>query len=176
MATGRIYKALSGFFYVKENDALIPCRARGKFKHEGVTPLVGDEVEYSSLGGQGIIDAVLPRKNEFLRPPVANLDVLVIIASRAIPVTDPFLVDKMTAIAEHNGVEPVVLVNKSDLIIGSSFADIYRRAGFKTVEAQSFREHSIYLFYRNRVEIQLPEHLIKLSVFYGGLFSLTSRF
>lgn len=137
MATGRIYKALSGFFYVKENDALIPCRARGKFKHEGVTPLVGDEVEYSSLGGQGIIDAVLPRKNEFLRPPVANIDVLVIIASRAIPVTDPFLVDKMTAIAEHNGVEPVVLVNKSDLIIGSSFADIYRRAGFKTVETSA---------------------------------------
>ncbi|MBQ7459985.1 MAG: ribosome small subunit-dependent GTPase A [Oscillospiraceae bacterium] len=137
MATGRIYKALSGFFYVKENDSLLPCRARGKFKHEGVTPLVGDEVEYISTGGQGIIDAVLPRKNEFLRPPVANLDVLVIIASRAIPVTDPFLVDKMTAIAEHNGVEPVVLVNKSDLIIGSSFADIYRRAGFKTVETSA---------------------------------------
>lgn len=137
MATGRIYKALSGFYYVKENGEPIPCRARGKIKHDGITPLVGDEVEYTSLGGQGVIDAVLPRKNEFSRPPVANIDILVIIASRAIPVTDPFLVDKMTAIAEHNGVEPIILVNKSDLIIGSSFADIYRRAGFKTVETSA---------------------------------------
>lgn len=137
MATGRIYKALSGFYYVKENGEPIQCRARGKIKHDGITPLVGDEVEYTSLGGQGVIDAVLPRKNEFSRPPVANIDILVIIASRAIPVTDPFLVDKMTAIAEHNGVEPIILVNKSDLIIGSSFADIYRRAGFKTVETSA---------------------------------------
>lgn len=138
MAQGRIYKALSGFYYVKDGDKLIPCRARGKFKHEGVSPLVGDMVEYTELGvDSGVVDSILPRKNSFSRPPVANLDVLVVIASRAIPVTDPFLVDKMTAIAEHNGVEPIILVNKSDLIIGSSFARIYRNAGFTAIETSA---------------------------------------
>ncbi|MGX8698515.1 MAG: ribosome small subunit-dependent GTPase A, partial [bacterium] len=101
MAEGIIYKALSGFYYVKNAEGITACRARGKFHHTGETPLVGDRVSFDPAGG--MVMEILPRRNAFSRPPVANLDQLVIIASRAIPITDPFLIDKMTAIAEHNG-------------------------------------------------------------------------
>lgn len=134
MAEGIIYKALSGFYYVKDGDETVSCRARGVFRHENESPLVGDRVIFTRLGGEdGIIDEILPRRNSFARPPVANLDRLVIIASRAVPVTDVYLIDKMTAIAEHNGVEPVILINKNDLADGSELYKLYSEAGFKTI-------------------------------------------
>jgi len=124
-------RALSGFYYVDAGGREVCCRARGRFRHEKITPLVGDRVSFSGAGGEdGVIDAVLPRKNAFLRPPVANLDVLVLLASEAVPVTDPFLLDRMTAIAERAGVEPFICVNKCDLADGKALAAIYERAGF----------------------------------------------
>ena len=73
METGIILKALSGFYYVAHQGRLLPCRARGKFRHAGLTPLVGDRVEYLPLeDGSGMIDAILPRQNQFQRPAVAN--------------------------------------------------------------------------------------------------------
>ena len=130
MAEGIIYKALSGFYYVKSGDRTTECRARGKFRHEGQTPLVGDRVEFDPSGK--MVVEIMERKNAFMRPPVANLDIIVIVASRAIPVTDPFLIDKMTAIAEHNGVEPVIVFNKTDLENPSELKAVYDRAGFCT--------------------------------------------
>ena len=101
MMTGRIQKALSGFYYVDTGAEIVTCRARGKFRKEGLSPLVGDRVELRELGnGEGFIERILPRKNEFARPAVANIDQLVIIASAAIPKTDPFLIDRVAAIAE----------------------------------------------------------------------------
>lgn len=134
MADGVIYKALSGFYYVKTDAGLVTCRARGKFRHEGESPLVGDRVELELTDSKnGTVSRILDRRNAFSRPPVANLDQLVIIASLAIPVTDPFLIDKMTAIAEHNGVEPIIVINKCDLEAGESLAEIYRSVGYKTL-------------------------------------------
>lgn len=130
MAEGTIYKALSGFYYVKCDGILTECRARGKFRHDGETPLVGDIVEFDPAGK--MVMEIKARKNFFARPPVANLDVIVIVASRAIPVTDPYLIDKMTAIAEHNGVEPLIVFNKTDLENPSELKAVYDRAGFKT--------------------------------------------
>lgn len=96
--------------------------------------MVGDSVKLTITGpGEGVIDEILPRRNSFQRPAVANLDQLVIMASCAIPVTDVFLIDKMTAIAEHNKVEPIICVNKCDLAPGNELADIYRRAGYHVV-------------------------------------------
>ena len=93
---GIIRKALSGFYYVDDGTSLTACRGRGKLRHAKVTPLVGDRVEFTPLdNGQGAIDAILPRKNQFQRPAVANIDQLVIVASQAIPVTDPFLIDRV---------------------------------------------------------------------------------
>ena len=83
---GIILKALSGFYYVDDGQTVTACRGRGKLRHAKVTPLVGDRVEFTPLSdGQGALEAVLPRKNQFQRPAVANIDQLVIIASQAIP-------------------------------------------------------------------------------------------
>ena len=87
--------------------------------------------------GQGAIDAILPRKNQFQRPAVANIDQLVIVASQAIPVTDPFLIDRVIAIAEGNHCESIVCVNKCDLASGGELAAIYERAGFQTVQVSA---------------------------------------
>ena len=139
METGIIMKALSGFYYVDPGDgSLIACRARGKFRHQHITPLVGDRVEFTALeDGFGMVDEILPRKNEFLRPAVANIDQLVIIASGAIPVTDPFLIDRMTSLAESKGCDSIICINKCDLERADDLYGIYTAAGFPTVRVSA---------------------------------------
>lgn len=86
MAEGRIQKALSGFYYVDTGAEVLTCRARGKFRKEGLSPLVGDRVTVRELGnGEGFVESILPRKNAFERPAVANIDQLIVIGSAAIP-------------------------------------------------------------------------------------------
>ena len=126
MAEGMILKALSGFYYVDDGTQLFACRGRGKFRHEKVTPLVGDRVLFTPLEhGSGSLDGILPRKNEFQRPAVANVDQLVIIVSQAVPATDPFLIDRVISIAERRGCDSVICVNKWDLVPGE---DLYLNA------------------------------------------------
>ncbi|MCI8869532.1 MAG: ribosome small subunit-dependent GTPase A [Lawsonibacter sp.] len=140
MAEGIILKALSGFYYVDGGQRLYACRGRGRLRHEQLTPLVGDRVRFTPLeDGQGALDEVLPRKNCFQRPAVANIDQLVMIASQAVPATDPFLIDRLISIAEIRGCGCVICVNKCDLADGSALAGIYRRAGYPalTVSAQT---------------------------------------
>ena len=128
---GRIVKALSGFYYVQISDGKrIECRARGIFRKEHITPLVGDEVTISLEHGKGMVESVLPRRNSFVRPAVSNLDALVILASEANPVTDPFLIDRVAAIAGDRNVPVLLCVNKVDLNDADSLIGIYRRAGF----------------------------------------------
>ena len=111
--TGTIVKALSGFYYVDCGDEVVTCRARGKFRHAGTSPLVGDRVEIMPQGdGTGSVERVLERKNAFTRPAVANMDLLVMIAAGVNPVTDPFLIDRVAAIAERKNCEPVICLNK----------------------------------------------------------------
>lgn len=133
MMNDRIIKALSGFYYVQAEDGVVECRARGKFRKEGVSPLVGDFVTISRSGKSGTVEEILPRKNSFIRPAVANVDLLVLLASCAIPQTEPFLIDRVLAIAGQQGVEPLICVNKNDLEPGEGLAGIYRRAGFRVV-------------------------------------------
>jgi len=138
MAEGIIFKALSGFYYVKSECSLIQCRARGKFRLDKVTPLVGDRVAFTHTEpGRGIINDIHPRKNSFVRPPIANIEKMVIIASGAIPITDPFLIDRMTAIAQKNDCEPVICINKLDLDPADALYDIYSKAGFCTVRTSA---------------------------------------
>ena len=135
MAEGVIFKSLSGFYYVETPSGMVECRARGRFRLDGTTPLVGDHVEFSKTEpGSGFLTAVKPRKNEFIRPPVANIDNMVIIASAAIPVTDPWLIDKMTTIAKKNDCNAIICVNKCDLAPADSLMDIYKAAGYKTIK------------------------------------------
>lgn len=138
MAEGRIQKALSGFYYVDTGSEILTCRARGKFRKEGVSPLVGDRVEVRELGsGEGFVEKILPRRNAFSRPAVANIDQLVVIASAAIPRTDPFLIDRVAAIAALKGCEVIVLLNKCDLDRADGLYGIYRAAGFQTLRVSA---------------------------------------
>ena len=126
MSRGRIEKALSGFYYVNTGSEVLQCRARGKFRKEGMSPLVGDWVEIQELGsGEGMVQAIEPRRNQFQRPVAANVDQLVIIASAAIPVTDPYLIDRISAIAVLKGCQVLVVLNKCDLDSADELYGIY---------------------------------------------------
>ena len=125
----RIIKALSGFYYVQTEDGVIECRARGRFRRQDQSPLVGDFVRITRQADKGVLEALLPRKNAFIRPAVANIDQLVVLASCAIPVTEPFLIDRVLAIARLQSVPALVVVNKDDLAPAQPLAEIYRRAG-----------------------------------------------
>lgn len=127
MSRGRIEKALSGFYYVNTGEEILQCRARGKFRRQGLNPLVGDWAEALPLGnGEGMIEAIEPRKNQFDRPAAANIDQLVIIASGAIPVTDPYLIDRISAIAALKGCQILVVLNKCDLDAAEELYRLYR--------------------------------------------------
>ena len=130
---GIIVKALSGFYYVQTAEGLITCRARGLFRKTGQSPLVGDWVTITRSGSEGTVETIAPRRNAFVRPAVANVDALVIFASAAIPVTDPFLIDRMTVIAARQGVRSLLCVNKTDLNPAQGLIGIYRRAGIPVV-------------------------------------------
>lgn len=138
MLEGRIQKALSGFYYVDTGSGLLTCRARGKFRKEGISPLVGDRVEVRELGnGEGFVEKILPRRNAFARPAVANIDQLVVIASGAIPKTDPFLIDRVAAIAALKNCEVIVLLNKCDLDSADELYRIYQASGFQTLRVSA---------------------------------------
>ena len=137
---GTILKALSGFYYVQcgPGQAPVTCRARGKFRYKKITPLVGDRAAITvQPDGTGSLDALLPRRNAFQRPAVANIDQLVVIASGAIPVTDPFLVDRIIALAETKQCEPVICINKWDLVQAEELYEIYTAAGFHTLKVSA---------------------------------------
>lgn len=138
MPEGRIVKALSGFYYVDTGAEVLQCRARGKFRREGVSPLVGDRAEVRELGnGEGFVEAIRPRRNAFRRPAVANVDQIVIIASAAVPQTDPYLIDRLSAIAALKSCGTVVVLNKCDLDRADRLYQIYRAAGFLTVRVSA---------------------------------------
>ncbi len=138
MSRGRVQKALSGFYYVEMDGQTVTCRARGKFRQEGRSPLVGDWVEVRETGqGEGMVWEIVQRRTAFDRPAVANVDQLVVVASEAIPITDPFLIDRVSAIAALKGCGVVVCINKCDLASGEGLAAIYRHAGFPTVRTSA---------------------------------------
>ena len=114
-------KALSGFYYVAADAGTVECRARGKFRKDGVTPVVGDYVSYEPAeGGGGYILDIAPRKSFFIRPLVANVDVLVLLAANVNPVTDPFLLDRVAVIAERANCGVIICINKCDMDPGDA--------------------------------------------------------
>lgn len=134
MAEGVIVKALSGFYYVQTDERLFECKARGRFRLDGTSPLVGDRVECSlDAHGKGRIDRVFERRNFFIRPAVANVDSLVFVAANTNPVTDPFLIDRVSVIAESAGCELIVCINKTDVDPADELYGIFTAAGFTVV-------------------------------------------
>lgn len=135
---GTIQKATGGFYYVQTETGLVMCRARGKFRHQGITPLVGDSVSITRLpDGAGVLHEVLPRKNAFFRPPIANVDQLVLFASETIPRTDPFLLDRVAAVGAWQNCPSVICINKCDLDGSDRLYHIYKAAGFPVVKASA---------------------------------------
>ena len=128
---GTILKGIGGFYYVEAADTVYECKARGIFRRHSQKPLAGDQVVIvPAEDGTATIDEILPRKNQLVRPPVANIDQLVVIASGAIPVTDPFLIDRVVSIAEGRNCQPVICINKCDLDAAEELYQTYRAAGF----------------------------------------------
>ena len=138
MVSGIIIKALSGFYYVQTENGILECKARGRFRLDGTSPLVGDRVQCSlDANGKGRIDKVEDRKNWFVRPAVANIDALVFVAANTNPVTDPFLIDRVSVIAAEAGCELVICVNKVDIDRGDRLFDIFSKAGFPVIRTSA---------------------------------------
>jgi len=138
MDTGVIVKALSGFYYVRKDNEIIECRARGRFRKEGISPLVGDKVDFVlDTNGKGTVDNIYERKNSFFRPSVANIDCMVILASAVNPITDPFLIDRVTAMSENAGCKVIICINKSDLDSGEELYNIYKTTGYTVIRTSA---------------------------------------
>ncbi|MCI7126572.1 MAG: ribosome small subunit-dependent GTPase A [Agathobaculum sp.] len=139
MSEGIILKGVGGFYYVDTADGLIACKARGKFRRTVGKPIVGDRVQLALQpeDGTGYLLDIAPRKNALVRPAVANLDMLVAVASAAPPVTDPFLIDKVTAIAVHKGMDALVVINKTDVDPGDALLAAYRSSGIEVLRVSA---------------------------------------
>lgn len=129
--TGKIVKATAGFYYVRTRDALLGCRARGVMRKENVSPLVGDDVIAQTGGdGTGSVAKLLPRRNALVRPPLANLDAMVLTLSVTDPAPNLYVVDKFLALLEKQEIPPLIAITKSDLEDAGELAALYGRAGF----------------------------------------------
>ena len=134
---GRIINLISGFYYVDAGRQIYTCKLRGRVKSVGF-PLVGDMVEISLLNGQnGVIEKILPRRNEFIRPAVSNVDMIVFVASESLPVTDPFLIDRLSVIALEQNCDFALCINKNDISNSDRLFDIYKESGFPTIRTSA---------------------------------------
>ena len=135
--TGRILRSLSGFYDVQTPAGIVSCRGRGHLRRGADIPLTGDLVEISVERGKGMVEKILPRKNHFVRPAVANVDALVVFAANVNPVTEPFLIDRVAAIAGDQEVPVVLCVNKCDLDPAVDLVKIYQNAGFTVIQTSA---------------------------------------
>lgn len=135
MINGKLIKGIGGFYYVEAADTIYECKARGVFRKQGITPLVGDNVCITvNDKGENTIDDILPRKNELVRPPLANIDLLFIVASVVDPIINMSVIDRLIAIAEFKEIEPIIVLTKIDLDKSYiKYQEIYEKAGFTVV-------------------------------------------
>ncbi len=139
MLKGTILKGIGGFYYVDTAEGVIECKARGRFRRTVGKPMVGDrvELELQPEDGTGFLTEIEPRRTALIRPPVANIELLAAVASAAPPQTEPFLIDKVLAIAEHKGMEVLVILNKTDLDPADALYETYQKAGVPVLRASA---------------------------------------
>ncbi|MBR6523610.1 MAG: ribosome small subunit-dependent GTPase A [Clostridia bacterium] len=138
---GIIIKGIGGFYYVETAGGVYECKARGLFRKQKMTPLAGDRCEISAMPDMtGYIEEIHPRKNAFVRPPVANVDKMFIVCAASSPEPLPILLDKLSVVALKEGAQPEIVINKMDISTEDTdaLADTYRKAGFNvhTVSAE----------------------------------------
>lgn len=154
--SGIITKCLGGLYTVESPDGIFSCKARGVFRSKGISPCVGDSVEFQDE----VITAVAERRNCIIRPPLANLDQLIFIVSTCDPAPNYLLLDKFIAIAEYKGIKPVVAVTKTDLGSSSDITDIYGKIGIDVIEID----------YSDKSTIEAVKNILtgKISAFTGN--------
>ena len=134
---GVVIKGIGGNYDVACEGQLLRCRASAKIKHQKNLLAAGEYVELRITDDGGYITERLPRRNGLIRPAIANIDQLVILCSQAPPVTDPYLIDKVTVVALYQGIQPVILLNKSDLHDSVDLYHAYQKAGFPVLRASA---------------------------------------
>ncbi|GGA21891.1 ribosome small subunit-dependent GTPase A [Paenibacillus physcomitrellae] len=170
MPEGLIVKALSGYYYVKPDqagvDTIVQCRGRGIFKKKGLTPLVGDRVIYTPTeNGEGTVDELLPRETELIRPPVANASLAVLLFSVKEPDLNLQLLDKFLVHIEHAGLRALICLTKHDLMDAQEdeqvarAVELYEQVGYKVLVTSSLKGEGM-----ERVKENLAGHI---SVFAG---------
>lgn len=141
MLEGIIVKAIGGFYYVKTKEGIIESRARGVFREDDVTPLVGDRVKIriSEEDGTGYVVDVAERKSQLLRPPVANITQAIIVMSVKSPDINTWLLDKFLLMGEYEGLELLICINKYDLAEekAQKHKDTYEKAGYRVLLTSS---------------------------------------
>ena len=159
---GIIVKGIGGFDYVAAAGKIWECRARGAFRNQKMTPLVGDRVEISIYEGEheNAIERIEPRRNALRRPPVANIDQLFIVVSSCEPRPNTLLIDRLTVLAVRSRIQPVIILTKSDLGDVSELQEIYRTTGFPTLVASGVTDEGL-----EAVRALLPG---KISAFTGN--------
>ncbi len=133
MLEGIIIKGIGGFYYVKTESGIYECKARGIFRKRKITPTVGDRAEISVSDGKGSIENIADSKNSRIRPPVAKIDILLIVVAAASPDPSLYLIDRMLVTAEKNSVKPVICINKTDIEKREDIKRIYESAGYSVV-------------------------------------------
>lgn len=129
---GLILKGIGGFYYVETADGVFECKAKGKFRKEGLTPLAGDKVVITvRTDKENTIDEIRNRKNKLRRPPVANIDKIFVVVSTAKPYPNTLVIDKMTVLAEKHGIEPIIIITKTDLESHTELLEIYKKTGYR---------------------------------------------
>ena len=132
--TGIITKGIGGFYYVEVANAIYECKARGIFRKNRITPFVGDRVEISvNENAENTIDAILDRKNFLIRPPVSNIDNLIIVVSTVEPKPNFFVIDKMITLAEYKNIEPYIVISKTDLSSYEEIINVYKDTGINII-------------------------------------------
>lgn len=131
--TGIVIKAISGFYYVSCDGNVYECKARGNFRKTGISPVVGDTVEFACTdASHGVVESICTRKNVLVRPLVANIDKLFIVSAYSTPAPDTLMIDRLSAYAVYNKIEPIIVFNKADMGSFSELFNIYSKSGFKT--------------------------------------------
>lgn len=128
-----ILKCVGGFYYVKTPEGVVECKPKGIFRKQRITPVAGDTVTLEQEQGASVIAAIGPRKNLFVRPPIANLDLLFLVASTVQPAPSTLVLDKLSAIAVDKGAEPVLIITKGDLASDERLAACYEKAGMACI-------------------------------------------
>ncbi len=128
-----ILKGIGGFYYVKTNDEIVECKAKGIFRKKNITPVAGDFVEIERDATAAVISEIKERKNNFVRPPMSNIDNFFIVASTVEPSPSTLVIDKLVATAICKDAKPIIIVTKCDLASEKFLLDTYKNSGVEVI-------------------------------------------